>query len=54
MLGAHEVRVLALVVGDLATLNLYVSEGLVFTTPYGTLLTEIMLFDSTQSEKMGV
>tara|TARA_Y100001933_G_scaffold214669_1_gene220857 strand:+ start:59 stop:427 length:369 start_codon:yes stop_codon:yes gene_type:complete len=54
VLDVHESRVKALVEGDLATLNLCVSEDLIFTTPHGTLLTKAMVFDSIQYGKMDV
>ena len=54
VLDVHERRVQALVEGDLATLDLCVSDELVFTTPHGTLLTKAMVFDSIKSGKMNV
>ena len=36
------------------TLDLCVSDGLVFTTPHGTLLTKAVVFDSIKSGKMDV
>ena len=49
VLDTHERRVQALIEGDLATLDLCVSDELVFTTPYGTLLTKAMVFDSIKN-----
>ena len=54
VLDVHERRVQALVEGDLATLDLCLSDDLVFTTPHGTLLTKAMVFDSIRSGKMNV
>ena len=54
LLQVHEDRVLALVEGDLKSLNRCVSDDLVFTTPHGTLLTKNDIFDRIKDGRMDV
>ncbi len=54
LLKVHEDRVSALIEGDLKSLDRCVSDDLVFTTPYGTLLTKTDIFDKIKDGKMVV
>ena len=50
----HEERVLALVEGDLKSLDRCVSDDLIFTQPLGALLTKTNVFDKIKDRKMNV
>ena len=54
LLQVHEDRISALLDGDLKTLDRCVSDDLIFTTPYGTLLTKTDVLDKIKDGKMDV
>lgn len=54
LLQVHEGRILALLEGDLQSLDRCVSDDLIFTTPHGTLLTKTDVFDKIKNGTMDV
>ena len=54
LLQVHEGRILALLEGDLQSLDRFVSDELIFTTPHGTLLTKTDVFDRITNGTMDV
>ena len=51
LIQVHEQRILALLEGDLQSLDRCVSDDLIFTTPHGNLLTKTDVFDKIKMEK---
>ena len=54
LIQVHEQRILALLEGDLQSLDRCVSDDLIFTTPHGNLLTKTDVFDKIKDGKMDV
>ena len=52
LLQVHQGRILALLEGDLQSLERCVSDDLIFTTPHGNLLTKTDIFNKIKDGKM--